>query len=74
MSLDFQQIRQQIIDLGSKAPERQKEISKLRDTARKLLTQNSMNQDFLRPFQTLPVLIYAITSCTKAYIKFIRQI
>jgi hypothetical protein len=48
MSLDFQQIRQQIIELGSKAPERQKEISKLRDTARKLLTQNSMNQDFLR--------------------------
>ena len=48
MALDFQQIRQQIIELGKNAPERQKEISQLRETARKLLTQNSMNQDYLR--------------------------
>ena len=48
MALDFQQIRQQIIELGSKAPERQKELSKMRDTARKLLTQLAMDQEYLQ--------------------------
>ena len=53
MALDFQQIRQQIIELGSKAPERQKELSKMRDTARKLLTQLAMDQDYIQDLSGL---------------------
>jgi hypothetical protein len=48
MSLDFQQVRQQIQELTEGAPEREEKRLSLLDEARKLLTQHAMNLEYLR--------------------------
>ena len=48
MSLDFQQVREQVKKLGESAPQRAREIQFLRETARRLLEDNAENQEALR--------------------------
>lgn len=48
MALDFQQLRQQIQQLGEQAPQRQEKLNQLRTQAEKLLSQNALNQEYLR--------------------------
>ena len=48
MAIDFQQIRQQIKQLGEQAPLRLEKLNQLRTQAEKLLSQNALNQDYLR--------------------------
>jgi hypothetical protein len=48
MALDFQQVRQQIIKLAEKAPNREEELRNLRETAEKLLSKYAADLDYLR--------------------------
>ncbi len=48
MSLDFQQVRQQIQALVSKAPQREKELQNLQDQADKLLGKYAIDLDYLK--------------------------
>lgn len=48
MSLDFQQVRQQIQEFSKTATESAERLLKLRELAAKLLTENAVNLDYLR--------------------------
>jgi hypothetical protein len=48
MSLDFQQVRDQVKKLGESAPRRARELQFLRETARELLESNAQNLEPLR--------------------------
>jgi hypothetical protein len=48
MSLDFQQIREQVIRLGEKAPARQQDLQEKRQLARELLESHANELEFLR--------------------------
>jgi hypothetical protein len=48
MALDFQQVRDQVLKLGEKAPERAVEIQRLRDQASSLLAKQAAHLDKLR--------------------------
>lgn len=48
MALDFQQVREQVRQLGENAPLREKRLKQLRDQARELLQQNENELDRLR--------------------------
>jgi len=48
MSLDFQQVREQVKKLGENAPQRARELQSLREKARDLLESNAKNLDALR--------------------------
>ena len=48
MSIDFQQVRRQIIELGAQAPDRQQHLRSLREQAFKLLQENATDLEALR--------------------------
>ena len=48
MALDFQQVREQVRQLGENAPQREQRLKELRDQAHELLQQNAHDLDRLR--------------------------